>query len=134
MPNKILEERIVGHRDFEDERWRGHAHEHQLLANAAILATAVLDDRLRKLNEFRAALSDQSHTFATRDLLDSMENQFNTRMSVLTDRVVVIEKGDVKNEGKSLGQSAVIALIIAAAGFILTVLTIVIIVANFTAT
>lgn len=115
----------MGHEKYSDERWLGHQREHDLLNRATDVAAATLDKRVIALNEFRAQLSDQAKNFVTRDLHDKLESDFNRSIDLIRDRVIVIEKGDVKQEGKGIGQAATIATIIAAislGGVVLSIL------------
>lgn len=106
-----------------------------MLKEAVAVADGVLNERLTKLNEFRAALTDQSRTFVTRDLYDKLEEQMGRRFvesSKLTDeryeanrkRIELLEKGDVKQEGKGLGQSSVAAAILAGIAAVASVVSI----------
>ena len=90
-----------------------------MTAEALDKAVESMDRRLEGMNEFRASLRDQASTFVRLDTFDA-----------LRDRVIAIEKLDIKGEGKSLGQGAVIAAIIAAVGFVLTLLTLAVVVSN----
>lgn len=97
-----------------------HAKEHSLEKDARDKAEHAIDTRLQTMNEFRAQLKDQASTFARADTV-----------AALTDRIIAIEKLDIKGEGKAIGQGTVIAVIIGAVTFIGTILGILIVVANF---
>ena len=96
-----------------------HAREHALEADALDKAAIAVDKRLEGMNEVRSQLKEQALTFARVDAVNS-----------LTDRVIAIEKLDIKSEGRGLGQGAVLGAIVAAVGFAVTLITLVVIVAN----
>lgn len=96
-----------------------HHKEHSLEKDARDKAEKAIDSRLLTMNEFRAQLKDQASTFARVDTIQA-----------LTDRVIAIEKLDIKGEGRTLGQGAVLAAIIGVVSFVATVLGIIIVVVN----
>lgn len=126
--HQTIRAEIHGHEKYSDERWLGHQREHVMLDRATDVAAISLDKRIEALNEFRAQLSDQSKNFTTRDLHDKLEQDFNRRLGTLIDRIVLIEKGDVKQEGKGLGQASMIAAALAglaAIGSLVSILAVV---------
>jgi len=96
-----------------------HSKEHSLEATARDKAESAVNQRLEGMNEVRAQLKDQALTFARVEVVQA-----------LTDRVIAIEKLDIKGEGRSLGQGAVIATIVAAVGFAATLLGLIVVLAN----
>jgi hypothetical protein len=82
-------------------------------------ATMAMDKRLEGMNEFRDQLRDQQGTFVRREVYDALEV-----------RVTNIEKGDIKGEGKALGQGTVIAVIVGAVAFVGAILGIIVVVVN----
>lgn len=125
LADEIIRAELHGHEKYSDERWLGHQREHDLLNRATDVAATTLDKRVEALNEFRAQLSEQSKSFTTRDLHDKLDQDFNRRLGTVIDRVILLEKGNVKEEGKNIGQAATIATIIAAislGGVVLSIL------------
>lgn len=96
-----------------------HAKEHELEAMARDKAEAAVNLRLAAMNEVREQLKEQTATFARVEIVQA-----------LTDRIIAIEKLDIKGEGKSLGQGAVIAAIVAAIGVSATIVSLVVVLAN----
>lgn len=97
-----------------------HAKEHELEAEARDKAEIAVDHRLEGMNEVRGQLREQASTFARVESVAS-----------LTDRIIAIEKLDIKGEGRALGQGAVVAIIVGAVSFVGAILGIVIVVSNF---
>lgn len=97
-----------------------HQKEHALEKNARDKAEQAIDKRLEGMNEVRSQLKEQAQTFARVE-----------SVSALTDRVIAIEKLDIKGEGRALGQGAVVAIIVTAISVTATILGILIVVANF---
>lgn len=102
---------------------QAHAKEHELEAEAAAKAADALAVRIHDLNDSRGQLRDQAATFARADALQ-----------VLTDRVIAIEKLDIKGEGRQLGQGATVALIVSSVGFVATILGIIVVLSNLVTT
>ena len=135
MVDEALRERIEGTREtleakieavseVKNERWAGHLRQHEAEKHAVDIASQNQEKRLDSLNEFRAQLGDQAKTFVTRDLVDKIESDLDRRL-------LVLEKGDAKQEGRVLGQGAIVALIVGAIGVTGTIITIVVLLANF---
>lgn len=101
------------------QRAEAHAKEHSLEAVARDKAEAAVNQRLEGMNEVRAQLKDQALTFARVEVVQA-----------LTDRVIAIEKLDIKGEGKSLGQGAVIAAIVGSVSFAVAAIGLIVLVAN----
>jgi hypothetical protein len=101
------------------ERDEHHEREHKLEAVARDKAEEAVNVRLEQMNEFRSSLADQATTFVRKDTYDA-----------LVERVITIEKLDIKGEGKSLGQGAVIAAIVGSVGFVGTLLGLIVVLAN----
>jgi hypothetical protein len=103
-----------------DAATASHDKEHALEKDARDKAENAIDKRLEGMNEVRSQLKEQALTFARVEVVNS-----------LTDRIIAIEKLDIKGEGRALGQGAVVALIVGAVSFVGAILGIVIVVANF---
>lgn len=97
-----------------------HNKEHSLEATQRDKAEVAIDKRLEGMNEVRSQLKDQTATFARVEVVNA-----------LTDRIIAIEKLDIKGEGRAIGQGAVVAIIVGAVSLVGTILGILIIVANF---
>jgi F0F1-type ATP synthase membrane subunit b/b' len=127
---------IMGHWTLDDERWRAHeqahalaqsAHsrEHHLVDEALSKAEHATDKRFESVNQFREQLRDQARQLASQEAVDVMRGEIDRRFSeqsrYITEkyednrkRIEAIEKGDVKQEGKGLGQAGLIAAIVTA--------------------
>lgn len=136
-----VEKLAVIHAEAHTREHSAHEQRHLDAAVAVAKAEASVDRRLEQMNEFRGQLRDQQATFVTIDRIDVMQAASDRRFSDVTKhtddryeenrrRIELLEKGDVKQEGKGLGQSAVVAIIVGAIGLFATVLSIIIILAN----
>ncbi len=115
------------------------AHEvrHEDARLAIMKADTVLDKRLVDLNGVYGQMRDQQRTLATAEALGLLQEavlrgrederrEREQRHEELRVRIDNIEKGDVKQEGKTLGQGATVAMIVGAIAFVGTVLGIVV--------
>jgi hypothetical protein len=93
-----------------------HAREHTLVSEALSKAESAMDKRLEGIVSL----------FAERD------KAYGERFDAVLRAITVIEKGDVKQEGRSLGQGATIAVIVGVVTFVGTVLGIIVLLANLT--
>lgn len=60
-------------RELDDERWRGHRHEHKLEAVALKLAVSEINRRLTEMNEFRKEnLADRAKYVTRPELITSV--------------------------------------------------------------
>lgn len=102
---------------------QSHGREHQLAEQASAKAELSLDKRLHAVNEFREQLREQATHLATQEAFDAYRGETDRRFNEATartderfesnrKRIEAIEKGDVKAEGRGLGQSATIAAIV----------------------
>lgn len=118
-----------------------HGREHTATEGALNKAEIATEKRFESVNEFREQLRTQAATLATRELVDQISKDTDRRFveasKISAERfdtqgraITVIEKGDVKQEGKALGQGTVVAIIVGAVGFVGTLLGIVIVLAN----
>lgn len=131
----------------------GHSREHQLNETALKAAAEAVDHRLEGMNEVRLQLREQATTFASSEKLDafmaSVVQRFDAMQATIgqrfadvakhTDdryednrkRIEAIEKLDTKAEGRTLGQGAIVALIVTAIGIVGGLLGIVVVLSNF---
>jgi hypothetical protein len=100
-----------------------HGREHALEADALDKAAAAVDKRLEGMNDVRSQLHDQAATFARVEVVQA-----------LTDRIIAIEKLDIKSEGKGLGQGAVVAYIVTAVSVAGAILGIIVVLSNLVTT
>jgi hypothetical protein len=120
LRSEDVERRWKAHGDLHEAAHVAHAREHDLEATARDKAETGIDKRLEGMNEVRSQLKEQALTFARVETVNS-----------LTDRVIAIEKLDIKGEGRALGQGATVGIIVGAIGLVGTILGIVIVAANF---
>jgi hypothetical protein len=124
---------VVAHQREHTAHADAHAREHALNEIALGKASMANDARFHDLNEFRETLRDQADKLASQESMDAMRVEIDRRFAEATkrtderfesnrQRIEVLEKGDVKAEGKGLGQSATVAWIVTG----LTVLSVVI--------
>ena len=108
-----------------------HAREHALEADALDKAASAVDKRLEGMNEVRSQLKEQAIEFARSDVVQALFERAMAANNSLTDRVIAIEKLDIKSEGRGLGQGAVVAYIVTAVTIVGALLGIVVVIANF---
>lgn len=96
-----------------------HEREHKLTQDALEKALKANDTRLEGMNQFRQQLQEERSRFVSRDLFDA-----------LTNRIIAIEKLDIKSEGKALGQGAVIAAIVGSVSAAGAIISLIIVIAN----
>lgn len=133
-----LEDHHREHTVHEVAHSREHAGTEQALAKAEVAT----EKRFESVNEFREQLRTQAATLASRDSVEAivkeMDRRFNETARFNSDRweaqgraITAIEKGDVKQEGRGIGQVAVIAAIVTSVGLVGGLLGIIIVIANF---
>ncbi len=104
-------------------------------------ADGAMDKRLEALNGVYGQMREQQRAFASSESVTTLTGVIDRRFEEarrdresrheeLRVRIESIEKGDVKQEGKSLGQGALVAIIVGAVAFVGTVLSIVSALAN----
>ncbi len=119
----------------------GHQGVHVFGQLAIDKAEQATDKRFSSVNATREQMADIIRSLASKDTVDGMasdmtrrweENRKELDRRFDEQRIAItnIEKGDVKGEGKELGRSATVALIIGAVSFAATVLGIIIVVSN----
>ena len=104
------------HRELHASHEKAHDTEHAMTEQALDKAVNSMDRRLEGMNEFRSTLRDQATTFVRSDTYQA-----------LLDRVIAIEKSDVKGEGKQIGQAAAIGAIIAAISVAATIVGLIVV-------
>lgn len=87
-----------------DERNRRYEQRFEASQEALHTALMALEARLQGVNEFRATLSDQASTFATRDQVDALREA----VSALTGR---IERAEGSRAGISTGWAVLIGVV-----------------------
>ena len=100
-----------------------HDREHVMTGVAITTATGALDKRLEGMNEFRGTLRDQQSTFLRRE-------QYEAQAGAMLERVINLEKSNVKVEGRSLGQGTIVGLIVGAVTLVGTILGIIVVASN----
>jgi biopolymer transport protein ExbB/TolQ len=114
------------HDAFED----AHTDLHRVEEKHRDEARDAMNERLKGMNEIRAQLNTQAATFQTLAAAGSEDKALHGRIDEMRERIVAIEKGDVKQEGRGLGQSATVAIIVGAIGLVGTILGIIVVLAN----
>ncbi len=137
----VNRERTI-HAEAHDREHEGHQREHgsgQLAIDKAEQAT---DKRFTSVNGTRDQMAELIRSLASKDTVDGMaldttrrweENrkELDRRFDEQRLAITNIEKGDVKGEGKELGRSTMVAIIVTAVGLVGTILGIVIVISNF---
>jgi Flp pilus assembly protein TadB len=118
------------HRREHEAAERAHRELHGAEKQARDAAVASMEKRLESMNEFRDQLREQATTFQQVKTAEAAHDAIDKRLDEMRERIVAIEKGDVKQEGRSLGQGAVVAIIVGAVAFVGSILGIVIVVVN----
>lgn len=129
------------HADAHSREHMAHEQRHTDAQEAIIKAETSIDKRLESLNEFRSQLRDERSDLASSERVGLLEGNIDRRFTETIKhadekhednrrRIEILEKGDIKSEGKSLGQGAVVAILVTAIGVVGTLLGIVIVIAN----
>lgn len=131
-----------------DAHYREHLNHEQRHADQQVAvskAEAAVDKRLETMNGYAGQMREQSRTFATADRVDTLQSALDRRFVDTTKhtddryeenrrRIEALEKGDVsvssKAEGRSLGQGAVLGIIVTAIGVAGTLISIIVVLAN----
>jgi hypothetical protein len=121
------------HAHAHEREHASHIREHELDKLAVTKAEAANDIRFKSTNGYREQLDVVIRTLATKETVDGYQSHTNQRMDELRDKIVAIEKGDSKAEGRQLGQGAVVGIIVTAVFVASAVLGIVVVLANFAA-
>jgi hypothetical protein len=119
VTRREIQMRWQAHTELHHAHELGHDREHAMTAEALTTAVGAMDKRLEGMNEFRSSLRDQAGTFVRLDTYQA-----------LLDRVIALEKADVRGEARGQGYSTLIGWIVAAVGLTATVLGIVVVIAN----
>ncbi len=126
----VAREREI-HSAAHEREHMSHQKEHDLAGIAINKAESATNIRFSSFNEFRGQLGDLINRLASKETVEASAKENSRRYDELRERIIAIEKADVKGEGKQLGQTAMVALIVGAVSFVATILGIVIVVANF---
>ena len=110
----LVKDSLESHHREHETHESSHAREHKLVSEALLKAETSMDKRLQAMTEL----------FAARDVA------YGERFDGILEAIRVVRETDVKAEGRSLGQGATIAIIVAAIGFVGTILGIIIALAN----
>jgi hypothetical protein len=119
------------HRREHDAFEGAHSDLHRVEEKHRDEARDAMNERLKGMNEIRAQLNTQASTFQTLAAASSEDKALHGRIDEMRERIVAIEKGDVKQEGRSLGQGTVVAIIVGTISLVGTILGIIIVLANF---
>lgn len=142
----------TAHNKLHDVHEAAHEREHQATEQAFAKAETAsseaigkaetaTDKRFSSVNEFREQLRDQAGRLATKDTVETLNKEMDRRFedaskeylrrfSDLQAAIVLIEKADVKGEGKQIGRNTMVAVIVTAITIVGTILGIVITIAN----
>lgn len=140
------------HAAAHEKEHHAHLREHELNTLAITKAEKASDDRFHAVNEFRSQLSDVIGTLASKEAVEALakdnerrwdeirkdldrrfadaSKQTQERYEANRASIIAIEKGDVKQEGKGLGQTWVFAGIVTVISVVGAVLGIVVVLAN----
>lgn len=114
---------LVDHHREHSVHEQAHAREHEMNELALAKAADAVEKRFTAINAVRESLRDQADRLATQEALDALRIESDRRFAEATkrtderfesnrQRIEVLEKGDVKQEGRGLGSSATIAWIV----------------------
>lgn len=120
---EVLEERIAGL-----QREIAAAAHAQLLAT--VKAELALERRLESVNEFRAQLTSQAATFATREQTEALDAKFRALYETNRAEIVRLSRLDEERRGEQAGSRHTIAAIFASLAACVAILSIVVIVTN----
>ncbi|MBA3403956.1 MAG: hypothetical protein H0U13_04585 [Gemmatimonadaceae bacterium] len=99
------------HAEAHTKEHDGHQREHAQNNQAIDKAEAANDKRFAGANAFRETFEARIQASATKDAVESLRQEFDRRTTVL-------ERNDVKAEGRGLGQGALVAYILSGVGFL----------------
>ncbi len=129
------------HADAHYREHEGHQREHGLNNLAIDKAEAATDKRFSSVNGTRAQMEDMLRHMTSQDAFDAHISEFmRFREDLRTDQdrrfdemrlaIVNIEKGNVKQEGKGIGQAAVVAAIVGAVAAASAIIGLIVVIAN----
>lgn len=125
------EQAHAGHEKLHEAFADAHKQQHASENDAVKAATTALDRRLDGMNEFRAALTEQSQTFARKDALDALDVQAGRQYEELRALIQTEREERRANEGVKRGMSQTTGIIVGAIGVAATLISILVIFANF---
>ncbi len=142
---KAVEKLAELHNIAHSREHTAHEVRHEDGRMAVAKADAAMDKRLESLNGVYGQMREQARVFASGESVVSLQGTVDrrfedarrdreTRHEELRVRIETIEKGDVKQlptaEGKSLGQGAMVAIIVGAVSLVGTILGIFVVLSN----
>ncbi len=111
------------HAKAHEKEHEGHQREHGLNNQAIDKAEAANDKRFDAANGLRGVYEARINAAATKEAVEDLRKELDRRIGV-------VERNDVKAEGKGMGQGATVAYIVTAVGLVGSVLAIIIVVSN----
>ena len=119
----VARERTI-HADAHERDHVAHQREHSLANLAIDKAETANDKRFAGTNAYREQINDMVRNLASRESVDTLNKEIDRRFEEqrkdterrheeMRNAIAMLERTDVKAEGKGLGQSAVIAYIVA---------------------
>jgi len=138
----LIDERHKAHYEEHRIHEKAHEREHAATEQAIKTATVSLDRRLDQMNEFRNALTEQAATFVRRETLDAFITERRHALEVVGDemdkrydelrQLIGTEREERRaNEGVKRGMSQTTGIIVGAIGVAATLISILVIFANF---
>lgn len=136
----VARERTI-HAEAHERDHAGHQREHALNNLAIDKAEAATDKRFASSNAFREQLNDMIRQLAPKETLEvfvkDVDRRFEEsrkdrerRHEELRQAISILERTDVKAEGKGMGQGAMVTYIVTAVGLVGSLLAIVIVLSN----
>ncbi len=101
------------HAEAHTKEHEGHQREHGLNNLAIDKAEQANDKRFGAANAYREQIDNMIRLLASKEALESLQKEVDRRFEDVRLSLGTLEKTDVKAEGKGLGQSALIAYIVA---------------------
>lgn len=130
------------HKDLHRVTEEAHKEQHLAEQRAVLAAQNSMELRLNSMNEFRDQLRDQASTFLRREQLETFVTQYERAHDEVVQQIrtereerraaeaahALIHRGE---EGVKKGMSQYTAIIVGAVGVAATVISVVVIIANF---
>jgi len=124
----------TSHEKLHEAFSEAHKQQHSSESEAVKAAVTAMDRRLDEMNKFREQLRDQAADFARKDALDTLDAQATRQYEELRALIQTEREERRANEGVKRGMSQTTTIIVAAIGVAATLLSIVVILANFAST
>ncbi len=125
----VAKERSI-HAEAHERDHAGHQREHGLNNLAIDKAEQANDKRFTATNGYREQIDAVVRTLASKDALDAIEKELDRRFEDMRTAISILERTDVKAEGRGIGQGSMVAYIVTAVGLVGSILAIVIVIAN----